>query len=133
MGRFTRSIKDQDLKVGGEGMKGFYDKMMVKAANKFAKKYGQKVEVKGLGGKKANADLLGDDLWYPWRDGGDVDMSRGYKTEAAAKASLDQGVWSLKLTPKMKKDIQKGIALGVTGLLGAEQATRGLLQKPVEN
>jgi hypothetical protein len=32
------------LKVGGEGMKGFYDNMMVKAFNKEGKKYGVKVE-----------------------------------------------------------------------------------------
>ena len=29
-----------DLKVGGEGMKGFYDKMLVDYANKYAKKWG---------------------------------------------------------------------------------------------
>jgi hypothetical protein len=33
-----------DLKVGGEGMKGFYDKMLVDYANKFGKKYGAMVE-----------------------------------------------------------------------------------------
>ena len=37
-----------DLKVGGEGMKAFYDKMMVDKANALAKKYGVKVETKDL-------------------------------------------------------------------------------------
>jgi len=32
-----------DLKVGGEGMKGFYDKMLPAAANKLGKKFGAKV------------------------------------------------------------------------------------------
>lgn len=32
-----------DLKVGGEGMKGFYDKMLVDFANKYTKKWGGKV------------------------------------------------------------------------------------------
>lgn len=41
-------LKDLDLKVGGEGMKGFYDKMLVDKANAIAKKYGGKVEQKSL-------------------------------------------------------------------------------------
>jgi hypothetical protein len=36
-------LKGLDLKVGGEGMKGFYDKMLVDFANKFTKKYGARV------------------------------------------------------------------------------------------
>lgn len=44
----NKKFSGLDLKVGGEGMKSFYDKMMVKTANKFAKKYGQKVEVKPM-------------------------------------------------------------------------------------
>lgn len=36
-------LKNADLKVGGEGMKGFYDKILVDYANKFGKKYGAKV------------------------------------------------------------------------------------------
>jgi hypothetical protein len=33
-----------DLKVGGEGMKGFYDKMLPSTVNKYVKKWGAKVE-----------------------------------------------------------------------------------------
>lgn len=33
-----------DLKVGGEGMKGFYDDMLIRKANALGKKYGAKVE-----------------------------------------------------------------------------------------
>ena len=32
-----------DLKVGGEGMKGFYDKIIPDAANKLGKQWGAKV------------------------------------------------------------------------------------------
>jgi len=75
-----------DLEIGGEGMKEFYDKILVKNANKFAKKYGQKVEVKNL--------------WGP-------DLPR----------TLNEQVWSLKITDKMKKDILKGgVALSGTGV-----------------
>ena len=35
--------KGLDLKVGGEGMKGFYDKIIPDAANKLGKQWGAKV------------------------------------------------------------------------------------------
>ena len=36
-------LSGQDLKVGGEGMKGFYDKIVPEAANKLGKQFGAKV------------------------------------------------------------------------------------------
>jgi hypothetical protein len=41
--RLTQSLRGLDLKVGGEGMRAFYDQMLPAAANKLAKKYGAKV------------------------------------------------------------------------------------------
>ena len=38
-----RSLVGQDLKVGGEGMKGFYDKIVPELANKLGKQFGAKV------------------------------------------------------------------------------------------
>lgn len=37
-------LENADLKVGGEGMKGFYDKILVDYANKLGKKFGAKVQ-----------------------------------------------------------------------------------------
>lgn len=39
-----RTLSGVDLKLGGEGMKGFYDRTLVQIANDLAKKYGGKVE-----------------------------------------------------------------------------------------
>ena len=44
------TLENEDLKVGGEGMKGFYDKMLPKAVQKYVKKWGGKVEMGGLAG-----------------------------------------------------------------------------------
>lgn len=44
----TRQLSGLDLKVGGEGMKAFYDKMLVDKANALGKKYGARVDVKYL-------------------------------------------------------------------------------------
>jgi hypothetical protein len=49
-GESVQDFTGQDLKVGGEGMKGFYDKELVNIANDLGKKYGAKVEKKKLGG-----------------------------------------------------------------------------------
>ncbi len=40
----VRTLSGLDLKVGGEGMSGFYDKMLPDFANKYAKKWGTQVE-----------------------------------------------------------------------------------------
>jgi hypothetical protein len=42
-GGVRMNYEGQDLKVGGEGMKGFYDKMIPDFLNKFGKKFGAKV------------------------------------------------------------------------------------------
>lgn len=42
-------LEDQDLSVGGEGMKTFYDKIVVNAANKIGKKYGARTQPMDLG------------------------------------------------------------------------------------
>lgn len=39
-----RSLEGEDLKVGGEGMKGFYDKILPASVNKYVKKWGSRVE-----------------------------------------------------------------------------------------
>ena len=50
----VHQLDGADLKVGGEGMKGFYDKILVDAANKLGKKFGAKV---------GQADIGADQKW----------------------------------------------------------------------
>lgn len=49
LGYRERSLKGQQLKVGGEWAKKFYDEIMPKAAEKYIKKWGGKVEEVGFG------------------------------------------------------------------------------------
>lgn len=44
-----KKLSGLDLKVGGEGMKGFYDKILVDYANELGKKWGVKVEEANIG------------------------------------------------------------------------------------
>jgi hypothetical protein len=56
-----REFTGLDLKVGGEGMKGFYDKIIPEYMNKFGKKWGTKVEeIKIKTGYKWNYEIERD-------------------------------------------------------------------------
>ena len=114
----VRSFKGQsetfagnDLKVGGEGMKGFYDKIVPDYMAKIGKKYGVKPEkielptVVKKTGKLSDRELL--DSLGPEK----------------------QQVWTMKITPEMRKEIlEKGFPLysvgGVLagGMLNSEKA-----------
>lgn len=54
----VKDFSGTDLKVGGEGMKGFYDKIIPDFLNKFGKKYGAKVEETKVGAGDFNADHI---------------------------------------------------------------------------
>jgi len=45
-------LEGEQLKVGGEGMKGFYDKILPSAVNKYVKKWGAKVGKTNIGKRK---------------------------------------------------------------------------------
>jgi hypothetical protein len=55
----SKSISGEGLSIGGEGMKGFYDKILPDFINKYTKKY-------GMGTKKAN--LPKDNLYNDFKD-----------------------------------------------------------------
>jgi hypothetical protein len=80
-------------------------------------------------------------------DFGNIDVRQGdnvwhFTNEEAASAVYDklqkesrrtQDVWSLKLTPELKKDLLKGgVTFGVAGVAAMDQdnETLGLLKKP---
>jgi len=82
-------VRDSDLAIGGEGMKGFYDKILPDFVNKYTKKYGMSV-------RKANtqASLQGEQVHM-------VDL-----TDAAKKDIKEKG-----------QPLFSGIGLAAPGLL----------------
>ena len=75
----VRILKGLDLKVGGEGMKGFYDNILVKSADKLVKKFGSKV-----GETSVESPILGtsaEDI-KEWRDWIDLIKEDRKKTSA---------------------------------------------------
>ena len=137
-----------DLKVGGEGMKNFYDKMIRKSADKLGKKYGVKTEVREISGE--GRQRLGHEVLDP--DGQPYDAfntreaaeqvardmtegGRGYGGTYTVKEKPPVKVWSLPLTPELKKALLKGgVTFGVAGVAAMDQdnETLGLLKKPVD-
>lgn len=113
-----RSIEGLDLKVGGEGMKGFYDEILPRFADKYLKKYGIKTEKLDLGSGEPERDA--------------------FRAEAG-KTPLDTNVvHAVRITPELRKDIlEKGQPLYMPATKGAKQldaftgeGVRSALRKP---
>lgn len=92
----VHSLSGVDLKVGGEGMKGFYDQIVPKALEKLTKKYGVKVK-----GGEAPADKDGWHITPPdqtahgkWMVKSSDYNSRGlrFDTEAEAVAAMNKKI-----------------------------------------
>jgi len=86
----ARILAGQDLSVGGEGMKQFYDRTLPNALNKMVKQDGVKVGQSEL-------------------DTGRFDMERPHMD------AITDTVHSIDITPKMRERVKKGLPLFATG------------------
>lgn len=115
-GKSVRQLFGADLKVGGEGMQGFYDKMLPEYLNTFGKKYGSQVgsiDVEVVPAKKTQQIAAPGIDYFP------EDVTDPAKT---------QTLHTFSITPEMREEVtsqgmplyQKiGVPLG-TGAAGAE-------------
>lgn len=122
MGDETNGVKllsGLDLKVGGEGMKGFYDKMLVDKANALGKKFGAKVEYKnvpiGLNPDNYILSRHGTGWVLVEKSTGDrmnpIFSSGGQAEEWLKKQNNSIKVPVLRLTPQLKEQALKGMPL----------------------
>ena len=109
-----QSLSGVDLQVGGEGMKGFYDKMLPDYLNQFGKPYGAQVE---LGGYKLKGDpsLRGEASERLGLAGERFDQMTPEEIEAF-NAKLDEAnaknLHYFPITPQMREEVtQKGLPL----------------------
>lgn len=136
-----RTLSGLDLQVGGEGMKGFYDKMIPDYLNTFGKKYGVQTE---MGGYKLKGDpsLRGDASERLGLAGQRFDQMTPEEIEAF-NAKLDESnakqLHYFKITPEMREEVKQGMPLyqqiGVplgTGAAGAEFKMPQPQQEPEE-
>ena len=98
-------LKGQELKIGGEGMKGFYDKILKNYATKFGKKYGSKVgviDVITYKGSGENINELSELLSSSNVDGEKIDV---VDTDGL------NSVWTLPITDQMRVAADAGLEL----------------------
>lgn len=148
-----RSYTGDNLKVGGEGMVGFYDKILVDAANKIAKPFGSKVE-KGNAPSGDKWDFAqhfdlrpAGSRWklFDKKTGKQVGPDSGFGNGSAAEKWLNengyapkQEVHVLKITPAMREAaIGKGFPLFAkakppTGAGGRERDQEPVQLMPVD-
>jgi hypothetical protein len=106
-GNSTGSFSGDDLTVGGEGMKGFYDQILPNEIGKYVKKWGGKVE-------EGKTDI--SDKNSPYRASLEAKIADpNPEISKKAKESLERlnyeelkPIWKVKITPEMRKSIQQG-------------------------
>jgi hypothetical protein len=132
-----RELKGLDLDVGGEGMKGFYDKILPDFINKYGKKHGLKVGQTKL---SPNTDINGQTLntlgvsRNEWEN-----LSKAEKEQMLSETGMggSEGVHYFDLTPEAKESfLKKGQpmfaaapAIGITD----EDTRREVLEKLFKN
>jgi hypothetical protein len=90
-GHEGKTLSNLDLKVGGEGMKAFYDKMLVDKANALTKKYGAKVQSAQTEGIPGGP-----------REFGDVEDRKENPNFKMHK------IWMVPITPELRAAASKG-------------------------
>jgi hypothetical protein len=105
---YQRELSGLDLQVGGEGMKGFYDKILPDYLNKLGKPHGAEVQLHGMPVKVEGGEVLDPD-------------GLGFVSERAPSVA---NLHTFDLTPSLKNEVtQKGLPLyqqvGIP-LVGAE-------------
>lgn len=111
----VHTLEQADLKIGGEGMKAFYDKMLVDKANAIAKKYGGKVEQKNLSSPH-KVMRAGPEDWRVVDAVNNQGFPRTFKTKELAQEYADskgkQPIHFLRLTQSLKdKSLKEGFPL----------------------
>jgi hypothetical protein len=105
---FIRSIKGEDLTVGGEGMKGFYDKILPDYLNNFGKQYGSSVgQIQLPTGSEMSRGASGTDMIPTY-------------------TPTMQGFHSFDITPQLRDEVKnKGLPLYSKTGMGPEGLAAG--------
>ena len=98
-----RSLTGQELEVGGEGMKGFYDKMLKKYAEKFGKKFGAKVGVTKVAGEEVWTIPITDKMKKVLREEGVSMFSAGVPTGLLGPKPEERDQFESFVSPRNRK------------------------------
>ena len=114
-------LEDQELEIGGEGMKGFYDQIVNDQAKALGKKYGAKVETSDIGSAHSLRpvtdgrqwriyDPIFEDYWTN-PETRQIPVFKSIEDAAATIKEKAKGipVSTLNLTPKLRDAARKGL------------------------
>jgi len=115
-----------DLKVGGEGMKGFYDKMVVDFAKKYGKKWGATVKQESIPtGKVPEFEKFAAQQRKAYPNLTEEQIRESYKNTAGV-----QPIWTMDITPAMRGEVMnKGQAMFALPIAGATIGTMSATQR----
>ena len=107
----VKTLSGVDLKVGGEGMKGFYDNILTKESGKYVKKWGAKVEEGSIANEKFSVEGSPETAFAAYRENGGAihvgDNPEEVRSEALKKVGTTP-IWKVKVTPEMRSSIKEG-------------------------
>jgi hypothetical protein len=110
-GTQRKAYTGDDLKVGGEGMRGFYDKILPAEVNKYVKPFGAKVEDSAIKADRDKLNVIGPDgevLLTTSYDSEAHDLARENPGSKVVPAVEDISVHSLTITPAMRDSVMQG-------------------------
>ena len=99
-------LEDQELEIGGEGMKGFYDQIVNDQAKALGKKYGAKVDESIIFTEAEGTATTAEEVREFLARGGE---SREGLKERMLEFGQGENVWTLNLTPKLRDAARKGL------------------------
>ena len=114
-------LEGENLNIGGEGMKGFYDKMVPSFLNQFGKKYGAQVGTVNIKTAGSNNPVTGGEIaeamGYPFREFVNLpnreQLEKQYWENQKNKTTP---VHHFPITPEMREDVTKnGVPLYADG------------------
>lgn len=95
-----KSLSGEGLKIGGQGMKGFYDQILPKEVGKYVKKWGAKVEEGKIGQSISKEDM----------DMGDISDATPEELAQLEAQGMVTGpsvkIWKVAITPEMRESIK---------------------------
>lgn len=115
---YYEPLSGEGLEIGGEGMKGFYDKILPRFMNSYLKKWESNLGVESLSTLQSSTNIVqqldaGD--WGVWDTEGNQDQT-GFSTKEEAEGyavaqgylseeSISQDIWSFPVTEDMKESV----------------------------
>jgi hypothetical protein len=104
------------LKVGGEGMKGFYDTILPKEVSKYVKQWGAGVKNEEIATSPDNQwDILDDNggliTSFPTKEGAETWAARRSGRNVKRNKMAFANIWRVDITPEMAASVEAGQAL----------------------